>query len=142
MLRRALASLTALAVAGLVAGASPAGADVETFTVTMTGAQEAPNPGDPDGTGIARITVDTDTNRICFVLTVSNIVPATAAHIHVAPPGVAGPVVVPLPAPTNGRSAGCVIDTDADAIAANPAFYYVNVHNNPFPGGAVRAQLA
>ena len=142
MLRRALAPLTGLALAGLIAGASPAGADVETFTVTMTGEQEAPNPGDPDATGLARITVDTATNRICFVLTVSRMEPANNAHIHLAPRGVAGPVVVPLPAPTNGRSAGCVVDSDADAIAANPAAYYVNVHNAPFPGGAVRAQLA
>ena len=142
MLRRAIAPVTALALAGLFAGASPAGAAVSTFTVTMTGAQEAPNPGDPDASGIARITVDTDTNRICYVLRVEGMAPATAAHIHRAPRGEPGPVVVPLAAPTDGRSAGCVIDADADAIAANPAAYYVNVHNNPFPGGAVRAQLA
>lgn len=142
MLRRAIAPLTALALAGLVAGASPAGAAVHTFTVTMTGAEEAPNPGDPDASGIARITIDTDTNRICYVLRVEGMAPATAAHIHRAPRGEPGPVVVPLAAPTHGRSAGCVIDADADAIAANPAAYYVNVHNVPFGGGAVRAQLA
>jgi hypothetical protein len=35
-----------------------------------------------------------------------------------------------------------VLFRSADAIAANPANYYVNVHNAPFPGGAVRGQLA
>lgn len=142
MLRRALAPLTGLALAGLIAGASPAGAEVETFTVNLTGSQEAPNPGDPDASGVARITVDTASNRICFVIRVTGMDPATAAHLHFAPPGVAGPVVVPLPAPTKGRSAGCVVDTDADAIAANPGSYYVNIHNPAFPGGAIRAQLA
>jgi CHRD domain len=141
MLRRAIAPLTALALAGLFAGASPAGAAVRTFTVTMTGAEE-PGGGDPDASGVARITVDTDSNRICYVLRVEGMEPAGAAHIHVAPRGVNGPVVVPLAAPTAGRSAGCIVDADADAIAANPAAYYVNVHNDPYPGGAVRAQLA
>ena len=72
---------------------------------------------------------------------VRDIQPASAAHIHLAPRGEPGPVVVPLSAPTNGRSSGCVIDSDADAIVANPSAYYVNVHNQPFPGGALRGQL-
>ena len=142
MPRRTLALVAALAVAGLVAGASPAGAQTRTFTVNMTGAEEAPVPGDPDGSGLARISVDTTTNRICYVLTARNVAPTFAAHIHIGPRGEAGPVVVPLEAPTTGRSAGCVTDSDADAIAANPAAYYVNIHNQPFPGGAIRAQLA
>ena len=32
--------------------------------------------------------------------------------------------------------------TIAAALVANPADYYVNVHNTPFPAGAVRGQLA
>ena len=142
MLRRTLAPVAALALAGLVAGASPAGAVTRTFTTRMIGAEERPVLGDPDGIGVARFTVDTRTNRICYVIRVSGIAPAGAAHIHVAPRGAPGPVVVPLAAPTRGRSAGCLTDADADAIAANPANYYVNVHNAPFPGGALRGQLA
>lgn len=142
MPRRTLALVAALAVAGLVAGASPAGALTRTFTLTMTGAEEAPNPGDPDGSGLARISVDTRTDRICYVLTASNIAPTFGAHIHIGNRGQAGPIVVHLVPPTNGRSAGCLTDADADAIVANPAAYYVNIHNQPFPGGALRAQLA
>ena len=39
--------------------------------------------------------------------------------------------------------AGCVeVDRDlAEAIAADPRGYYVNVHNAEFPGGAIRGQL-
>ena len=56
----------------------------------------------------------------------------------VALTGVAGPVVVTLLPPTNGTSSGCV--TVTRELARDPADY-VNVHNMPFPGGALRGQL-
>ena len=114
------------------------------LTATLTGAAEVPGPGDTDGTGTAQITVNSGQNRICYKLRVSNIAPATAAHIHEAAPTAAGPVVVTLGAPTRGTSSGCVTVTRALAleILKDPGDYYVNVHNAAFPGGAVRGQLA
>ena len=52
-------------------------------------------------------------------------------------------VVIPLLAPVNGKSSGAVAAAPAllAAIVANPAGYYVNVHNAEYPGGAVRGQL-
>jgi hypothetical protein len=81
---------------------------------------------------------------LCYELRVSGIAPATAAHIHEAPVGVAGPVVLGLLPPTNGSSSGCVdvSRTLAKDILKNPADYYVNVHNLEFPGGALRGQLS
>ncbi|MFP5342100.1 MAG: CHRD domain-containing protein [Candidatus Limnocylindria bacterium] len=112
-------------------------------TTTMSGAEEAPGPGDPDGTGWAGITVNVGLGRVCWWLEVSGIEPATAAHIHIGPPGSPGPVVVPLSAPTDGRSSGCAdVERDlAKAILKDPSAYYVNVHNAAYPGGAVRGQL-
>lgn len=114
------------------------------FTVEMTGAAEAPGPGDPDGSGTAVFRLNYGQGEICYELTVSGIDPATAAHIHVAPAGSPGPVVVPLAAPTSGTSSGCAeVDRDLiKAIIQNPEAYYVNVHNPAFPGGAVRGQLS
>lgn len=114
-------------------------------TAQLSGAAEVPGPGDPDGSGTATIRLRPEQREVCFDLTVSNIGPATAAHIHEGAEGVAGPVVVPLdPAPTGGSSSGCVSDVDPVLIrniVQNPGQYYVNVHNEEFPDGAIRGQL-
>ena len=141
-----LAALVALAIAGPASAAKLGGADQggRQFTTTLTGEQEVPVPGDPDGIGFATVTVNPGQGVLCYELSVSGIAPATAAHIHEAPPGVAGPVVVGLQAPTDGSSGGCVEVGRALAkdILKNPADYYVNVHNAEFPGGALRGQLS
>ena len=115
------------------------------LTATLTGPVEVPGPGDPDGSGRAVITLNQGKGEVCFELTVSNIAPATAAHIHAGAAGVAGDVVVTLtPPPTEGSSKGCV-SASADLIKdirQNPANYYINIHNADFPDGAVRGQLA
>jgi hypothetical protein len=126
------------------AAASHAGEGGRPISVEMTGAAERPGPGDPDGSGTATFRLNQGQAEICYELTVSNIAPATAAHIHIAPETSPGPVVVPLAAPTSGSSSGCVT-ASADLIKAirqNPENYYVNVHNAPFPAGAIRAQLS
>ena len=114
------------------------------LTATLTGAAEVPGPGDPDGGGTAVITLNQGQNEVCFELTVSNIAPATLAHVHVGAAGTAGDAVVTLTPPTEGSSKGCV-SAGAELIKdirQNPANYYVNVHNADFPDGAVRGQLS
>ena len=117
---------------------------VTVLRAELTGEEEVPGPGDPDRSGSATIIVIPSTNTICYVLTAENIAPATAAHIHVGKRGEAGDVVVPLEPPTYGASGGC---TQADPelvsnIQENPENYYVNVHNEPYPAGAIRGQLS
>jgi hypothetical protein len=114
------------------------------LSTTLTGAAEAPGPGDPDGSGEAHITLNQGRGLVCFQLSVTDIAAATAAHIHVAPVGEPGPVVVGLTPPTSGTSSGCV-SADPDLIKdirQNPEAYYVNVHNAAFPAGAIRGQLS
>jgi hypothetical protein len=140
-----LAVLSGALLAGTAAAQTVGGSTLAVPTVLsaqLTGEQEVP-PGDPDGSGFAFVTTDPP-NRICYGLTAFNIAPANAAHIHFGPPGVAGPVVVPLEPPTFGGSGGCTTADPAlvSNIAANPLVYYVNVHNVPYPEGAIRGQLS
>ena len=141
-----LAAIVALAIAGPASAAKLGGADQggRQLTTTLTGAEEVPVPGDPDGIGFATVTVNPGQGVLCYKLSVSGIAPATAAHIHEAPPGEAGPVVVTLESPTDGSSDGCVeVDrAEAEDILKNPADYYVNIHNAEYPAGALRGQLS
>src|SRR6266542_2525622 len=74
-----------------------------------------------------------------------------AGHIHEAPAGVAGAIVVPLfvaPAPPTSarhiKQRGVATPnpgtTGAD-LCTDPSAYYVNYHTTAFPGGAIRGQL-
>ena len=110
--------------------------------ISLTGAAEVPGPGDDDGTGFANVFVQQ--GELCYDINVLDIAPATAAHIHEGAVGESGPPVVPLEPPSaEGAVDGCA-PADAELlqrIAANPGGFYVNVHNDEFPDGALRGQL-
>jgi hypothetical protein len=113
------------------------------YTLSLDGQAEVPVPGDPDGSGTATLRINPGQKMVCYSISVEDIEPATGAHIHEAPMGSAGPVVVHLIAPTNGMSQGCAdISRDlALELIRNPDDYYINIHNANYPGGALRAQL-
>ena len=131
-----------LASASLLTGTALAGG--RPFETVLTGAAEVPGPGDPDGQGTARITLNHGQGEVCYELTVTGIAPATLAHIHVIDPTKGfGPAVVTLVAPTTGSSSGCTAAPRdlIKAIIQHPENYYVNVHNDDFKAGALRGNL-
>lgn len=138
-----LALVSAVTLALVMSSAALAGG--RPLSASMTGPQEVPVAGDPDGTGTATFTLNQGTGTICFAWSVENItLPATASHIHPGAAGVANPPLVTLTgADADGVASGCVTASKEiiKAIRANPGDYYVNVHNADFPGGAVRGQL-
>jgi hypothetical protein len=130
---------------GLLIVAS-AKAQVSTYTAYLTGANETPNPADPDGVGFVVLTIDQETGTITFTEFAENIAfPATGSHIHRGAAGVAGPVIIPFNQPfTNGVSSGMITGIAASVLAdivANPPGFYFNIHDADFPGGAIRGQL-
>jgi hypothetical protein len=145
MHRRSIAMLIAVgAVLASLALASVANAGGQPFTTVLEGENEVPIAGDPDATGTATVTLNRGTGEVCWDISISGITfPATAAHIHPGAAGVANPPIITLGTPTNGTSIGCVTADRVlvKEIAKNPADYYVNVHNEEFPGGAARGQL-
>ena len=142
LLSTAAALVAMLALAGpALAQSSTDNPPVTVLQTELSGEEEVP-PGDPDGSGSATVIV-IPPDTICYTLTAEGIEPATAAHIHQGPPGVAGPVVLPLEPPTSGVSSGCSQADPAlvSGLQENPGGYYVNVHNEEYPEGAIRGQL-
>jgi len=144
--RSTLALGTVLGILASLALVGGALAAETTLTATLAGVTEGDNPGDPDGSGTASITVDPATGEVCWDLTATGTMPITQSHIHTGAAGVSGGVLVPLDTDGfTGSSEGCVADQPAAAlnsILANPADFYVNLHTGDFPAGAIRGQLA
>jgi hypothetical protein len=149
IVRRFVLCLVLLSVATLGVSVSPAGAADAYLVADLSGANERPGPGDPNAFGRAIITIDDDTNRLCLIMWWRNVDPTLSGlHIHIAPPTVPGPIVVPFqtPPPTAQHHYECrIVENEAllDNIAANPQQYYLNIHSTPLYGpGAARGQLS
>lgn len=130
------ARLTLLAAALLVSGAA-LGADVK---VTLSGDQEVPAV-QSSASGSGTITVGDDKSVKGSVTTKG--INATAAHIHEAPAGKSGGVIIPLTKGSDGTwtvPAGAKL-TDAQLAAFKAGGLYVNVHSAAHPDGEIRGQL-
>jgi hypothetical protein len=151
MRRRHIAAIAFLALGVLAfAGAVAVAESGRPFTTTLTGAAEVPGPGDPDASGVASLRLNQGAGTVCFDVSWENVDGVVfASHIHEAPAGVAGAIVVPLFegsfAGTDAVS-GCITGVDTGLIKdirQNPGEYYVNVHSLPdFGPGAIRGQLS
>jgi CHRD domain len=109
-----------------------------TFVGSLLGSNEVAN-GDPDGSGVAAITIDPVTGAANWQLSTANVGTPTGAHIHRAAAGVNGPVVFDFSAQLIGS--GVMPLALAAEILANPSGFYFNVHTATNQGGAVRGQL-
>jgi hypothetical protein len=135
--------LVALSILTLVTAA----AFGQTLGAVLTAAGEVPPTTSP-GFGNATVTFDSTRQNISVTVTVANLgSPITAAHIH---PGAAGqannPIIgfTPSASFVNGKLTGTfpVPSATATAMLQNPSNFYVNVHTQQFPGGAIRGQLS
>jgi hypothetical protein len=127
-----------------------------------TGSEEVPAV-DTRAQGQANFWLSSDGSELHYRLNVANIEDVVQSHIHMAPAGVSGPIVVWLypPAPPSqlipgrfqgvleagviteanlmGPLAGMTLDALLDAIRSGNA--YVNVHTLAHPPGEIRGQV-
>jgi hypothetical protein len=153
--RRPLVALVVFAT--LLLMSLPALAGGRPLTAELSADNEAPPVlVESDATGSAHVTLNQGQGEVCFEIEASGFTSDILfAHIHIAPAGVPGPVVVTLfdpgapgpdvtlPADTE-FFADCIEGVDEDLIKAirqNPDGYYVNIHTLNNPGGEIRGQL-
>lgn len=149
--------LAAALVSALPLGANAA---IVTYSFNLDGSQEVPVNGSP-AAGSALIIIDDVADTITFGVLALNLDGSpVAAHIHVGPAGVAGPVVFDIAANVDAVgpvAIGPIVFPDSVEFAgvdkplalglgalinAAPWEYYVNLHTDLFPGGEIRGQLA
>jgi len=133
------------------------------FVALLDGAHEVPAV-DTRAKGIAHFQLSRDGTEVTYWLFVANIENVTMAHIHLAPAGENGPIVVwlypeaPPPQLIEGSFTGVLatgtfgaedlVGPLAGATMAElmeqlgPADAYVNVHTSANPAGEIRGQLS
>jgi hypothetical protein len=146
---------------------NPNGPGVSTvrFTATLAPAQETPPIQNAESTGSGTSTMDFTITRdassaisnatVNFQVNMSGFPASTVvtiAHIHTGATNVSGPILISTTvnpgevvlsggAGNFSRVAVPVKSTDMEAILANPAGFYFNVHTSLNPAGVMRGQL-
>jgi len=165
MLTRTLGAVCALAALG--AAHQAADAAIITTNFMLDGSQE-PTPTGSSALGIGQIEYDTtddtfDISLYVVGIQLANLRPAgpngTPVHIHLAPAGVNGPIVIDLGFLGSFQQSGLGIELSLTGVAAGGTFgavnsdptavqqafvdgnLYVNIHTNAFPGGEIRGQI-
>ena len=137
---RSSSRLITAAVALLFAAYGGSAWSQQELKVTLTGSQEIP-PVTTSASAMGVITVAAD-KSVRGSVTVSGISP-TAAHIHEAPAGTNGPIVIPLV--KTGDNVWSVPEgakmTDAQFDSYKAGNLYYNVHSATYKGGELRGQI-
>ena len=131
---------------GLVITEASGGPALTSFKSNLNGSQEVPTPTNLNCTGTGTLTLNADNTITCSVTFSGLTGPAAAAHIHQAPPGVAGGIIIGLTVPAGGASpATCPTPAPtltADQLTAlRQGNLYFNVHTSGNPSGECRGQI-
>ena len=136
-----LFALTTVAVS-LVAASFATAQTTFKFSSALNIGQETTRVKGAKAGAAGRFTATLNGTTLKWTLTFKNLSGAAmAAHIHTAPRGVAGPVIVPLCSPCTSPASGTAMltaDQVKDLLARKD---YANVHTAKNPGGEIRGQI-
>jgi hypothetical protein len=110
----------------------------QVFFATLTGAQETPAVT-TQASGTGRFLYDPETRTLSGSVETSGVA-GTAAHVHTALVGVAGPVTIPMAGGPTWTLPATVL-TEAQAADLLAGRMYANVHSAANPGGEIRGQI-
>ena len=135
-------SLIGIALGALIAGVSPARADMVNFKGDLKASAEVP-PNDSKGTGSFTATYDTGSKKVSWKVNYSGLTgPATAGHFHgPAEAGKNASPVVPFKDVANPSFEGSADITEAQAADLMAGRWYVNIHTQANPAGEIRGQV-
>jgi plastocyanin len=109
-----------------------------TCTATLSGSEEVP-PVTTSASGSATVQYTPLTGVIIYNLTTTGL-SGVAAHIHQAPAGANGPIIVPFEGgPTQWSGQATLTPEQGQALLSGGT--YANVHTSANPGGEIRGQL-
>lgn len=141
MSKRISSIVAALAVAALALGFA-GGSSGPRFTASLNGDKEL-GEGDPNGRGTFRSRFSG--GRLCHTLRFTGLADPVAAHVHRGRSTQNGGIVIDLRPRFNstGARSRCVSVGAAlrRSIRNGPSRFYVNVHTERYPDGAIRGQL-
>lgn len=132
--------ITTKALVGLCFSLASLAVFAQSMKVTLAGSQEVP-PVTTSASGTGSIMVSPD-GSVSGSVTTSG-VDGTMAHIHEAPMGQNGPVIVPFAKTADNIwsvPAGAKL-TDAQLQSLKGGNLYINVHSAANKGGEIRGQL-
>lgn len=152
----------------VLTGASIASAALLEFNFELVGTQEVPPVTGNNSAGAAQFLYDTDTQTFdldlqVFGIGLADLRPvgpnATPVHIHLAPAGANGPIVVDLGFAGSfvedgngirltlddillgGTQGEIVSDVDTNEAALFAEELYINIHTFEYPPGEIRGQI-
>lgn len=141
-LKNAVRALSAGMIwAGLVAAPALAQDRYAYVGTSLFGHLEVGHKGAGDeASGDFTAELDLVDGKMCYTLEIVDLDGFTAAHIHKAEKGKNGPPVVTLELASEDKCVDVDVELLKD-IAKKKHKYYVNVHTEAYPQGAIRGQL-
>lgn len=135
----------AIALAGIAAAVLFLSASAQSGTVlsaNLFGEEVVGGGAGKDAWGDFNAYAEPAEASLCYYLEVGGVGKVTSAHVHFGEKGDTGRELVALELAELDEVCAAVDGETIEAMIAGPARYYVDVHTDAYPRGALRGQLS